>query len=147
MDVYEFSDNEENVDINILRRPSNQTVDKNEIVLKYEIVKAKRVDAEYLYVFSEKRFYTYNAMVKKGKAYRCHNRNCKSRVILKPDLLCVKLITASEHSCVKDCEDEFKKFRAIQAMKLKCVDISSVASGKRMTVARSIYKEVIAQPE
>lgn len=99
------------------------------------------------YVFSEKRFYAFNATSKKGKTYRCHNRSCKSRIILQPDNLCVKLCTAHEHSSEKDCEKDFKKLSAIQAMKLKCIDIGSVASGKRMTAARSIYKDVIAQPE
>lgn len=146
MDVFEFSENEENVDISILRRPPKQTVNENKY-LKYEIVKAKRFNTEYLYVFSEKRFYTFNATSKKGKTYRCHNRSCKSRIILQPDNLCVKLCTAHEHSCEKDCEEDFKKLSAIQAMKLKCIDIGSVASGKRMTAARSIYKDVIAQPE
>lgn len=146
MDVYEFCETDENVDINILRRPPKQTVNEN-VVLKYKIVMAKRHNTEYLYVFNEKRFYTFNAASKKGKTYRCQNRSCKSRVILQPDNLCVKSVTAHEHSCEKDCEEEFKKLSAIQAMKLKCVDISSVASGKRMTAARSIYKEVIAQPE
>ena len=112
--------------------------------VEYEFVMGEKKNWRFLYVLSEKQFYTLNATGAKGKIYRCHDRKCKCRVLLKDNNEVIRWNDAT-HSHENDCEDRYKTLKAMQAIKDQCASLSTVASGKRMMKTRDIFKQAIIE--
>lgn len=114
--------------------------------LEHTFVMGERKNTQFLYIFSEKQLYTFNANGVLGKIYRCANRKCKSRLIFKEsEKKCVKQSTAVNHNHTDDCESRFNKLLALEKMKTIASDLSSVASGSRMMKSRDIYKQAFIE--
>lgn len=114
-------------------------------MLQYKMVTSTRTNGTFLYVVSEKQLYTFTDNVNAGKSYRCRKRTCKSRVVVMPNQLCVKLIDASEHNHTENEEKTYRILCALAEVKRKCADLNLIASGKRMTKPRDIFKQVMAK--
>lgn len=113
--------------------------------LTFKFVMGDRKNTQYLYIVEEKQLYTKNVPGKSGIIYRCANRQCKSRVIVKNDLNCIKLPTAQPHNHDNNCEQRFIDLVAVQKMKNDAIDLHNIASGSTITKSREIYKSAIIE--
>lgn len=115
--------------------------------MDHTIVMSERKNGFFLYLHSEKQFYTYNAPSKKipGKIYRCQRKDlrCPARIILTDNGSCVQPPDAKPHNHSGDCELRFFKLRALEECKKNLSSVETLASGSRIAKPRAVYKAAI----
>lgn len=114
--------------------------------LEYTFVMSEKKNGKFLYLHSDKQLYTYTADCKKGKTYRCYQRPCPSRVILKEsDNYCIRSERQQPHDHVGNCEERFIKLKALESIKTKLMSVENLASGSRIAKPRAVYKAAVIE--
>lgn len=113
--------------------------------MPFSLITGEKLNTKLLFTKNEKQFYTFNDYSVNGRIYRCQNRKYPARVLLIPSGQCVKLSKQKEHNHEYNCEMKVKKINALNAMKTKCKDLRTVASGRRIAKVRDIYTQVMIE--
>lgn len=149
MDQYEFSDENNQSECDVFENPDNRKFralnPESYVVMPFCLMLGEKLNTKLLCTKSEKQFYTFNDYSVNGRIYRCQNRKCPARVLLIPSGQCVKLSKQKEHNHEYNCDLKVKKLNALNAMKKKCADLRTVASGRRLAKVRDIYTQVMIE--
>lgn len=113
--------------------------------LNSKFVMADRKNTKIICIVEEKQFYTKNMVGKSGIIYRCANRKCKSRVTLKNNGECIKLLSAQAHNPEENCEQRCIDLVALEKMKRDAMNLHNIASGSTITKSREIFKQAIIE--
>lgn len=110
--------------------------------LSYEIVTGQQINSNLLYTKDEKQFYRFNSSNKNADAYLCFVRNCKQRVHLRKDKMCVQKKRYFTHNHATQ-EKFFEELKILNLVKSKCADISTLFNEKKQSV-RNIFYSVLS---
>ena len=94
--------------------------------LEYQIVNGKKFNSKLLYTLQEKQLYKIKTKSVKKNYYVCFNKNCKARIELFADGLCVKPKgNKSEHNHA-DQEEKFKEINSLNGIRQDCLTAARV---------------------
>lgn len=111
--------------------------------LRYEILAGERINSKLLYTNDEKQFYRFNSAVKNGDAYLCAEPNCKKRVHLRKDKLCIQYEKYYIHNHATK-EQMYEELKVLNIIKKKCADLTTLLNERRQSV-RDVFYAVLAE--
>lgn len=122
-----------------------QSLKSEHLKMEYSFVMSDRISGKFLYINSEKQLYTYNADRKNppGKTYRCKDRKCPARVIIRDDGECVYPPNRQPHNHGGDFEQKFTDLKGLEQVKSDLSNVVNVASGSRIADPRAVYKSAV----
>lgn len=84
--------------------------------LRYKFITGEKRNWNFIYIYKEQQLYTFNANGTKGKIYRCINRKCKCRVLLKPTNEVFRFNNEIQNH-TNNCEKRFKHLINLEKVK------------------------------